>query len=68
MKDNTPLTLEMVIFDPNSPPDTPPIKTHIIHFHTEQGRSFMNKAAMWAWQNGQGVATRKLPENRDRVC
>ena len=66
MKDNTPLILEMVIFDPNSPPGTPPIKTHEIWFHTEAGRNFMNKTAVWAWQSGHGVATRKLDSGSDR--
>lgn len=66
MKDNTPLILEMVIFDPNSPPETPPIKTHTIRFHTDEGRSFMNKTAVWAWQSGYGVATRRLDKHPDR--
>lgn len=65
MKDNTPLLLEMVIFDPKSKPDTPPIRTHKIRFHSEEGRMFMNKTAIWAWNAGLAVATKRIDNRSD---
>lgn len=54
------LFLEMVIFDPKN--DAEPIATHVIRFHTREGLDFMNRTAMWAWQNGHGVATKQIDE------
>lgn len=66
MRNNTPLCLEMVIFDPNSPPGSEPLQTHIIRFSTADGRKFMNKTAVWAWTAGYAVATKAIDNKPKR--